>query len=422
MDVGEENFNLADLDVGISFDDVFLVPKKSKLSILDSVCLHSFFTPKIRLAHPFVAGSNVSGDTMGIEMARNGGIAIMKYASIEEQVDMVSKVKSAQNFIDNNPQALVESANIFDVNELTNNTNIASHPICNSSGIFLGMVSARDFYKNTNVLQNVLQCCVPSVSCVSGPPNISRDAAEELFRKHKYLSNIPLVQKNGVLSGMISMSLLEKTSSDNNLYTAVSVNCKGFRIERIRRLVEANTDVIVIEEEHAYTTECIDICRRIRERYPKYDTDSPGIIVGNIFSCDAIEEFVESYNGCIDGIKIGQPKTALECGFGVPLLTSIFECSKYAHELGLTAIADIGKESPANMIKALAAGASCIVMNDGFANTKQSILPKEKFSYFENVSDIVAEWSDSINHGVFYGGGTLENLRKNTRWIYNVKR
>lgn len=424
-------FSLADLDVGISFDDVFLVPKRSKISLLETPYLNTSFTPNIKLKHPFVSGSSVSGERMAIEMARNGGIAIVKNLKIDEQSDIISKVKSAQNFIKTSDVTVFsENSSIFSSSELIDKTGTKSHPVCGPGGIFLGMIGVRDFYRiKSNGLITVSECCTPKVACVTGPPNISRIEAEDLFARNKSIDNIPLVAKDGTLAGMISMDLLDKTRNSDSVVSDINDNLRvaasiGYNasFDKIRKLVEVGTDVLVLEEDHAYTVECMDVCRKIRERYSKFESGSPEIIAGNVFACDAIEGFMETYSQCIDGVKIAQPKSALDCGFGVPLLTSIFECANYCHEMNMTAVADIGNETEANMVKALAAGADALIVNKQLADTKESISKKKKYSSFDDAVSVVREWNETVQQGVFYGGGTMERLRRDATWIYKVSK
>ena len=359
-----------------TFDDVLLVPNKSEI-LPREVKLNTNLTKSIELNIPIVSAGmdTVTDSKMAIAIAREGGIGIIhKNMSIEEQASEVDRVKRQENGVITDPFYLSPENTVEEALQLMSRYRISGVPIT-TKGKLVGIITNRDIIFETDYSKKIDQVMTKE-GLVTGPENTTIEEAKELLKKHK-IEKLPLVDEDNNLKGLITIKDIEKAIKFPNaakdlqgrLLCGAAVGVTPDMMDRVEALVKAAVDVVVVDTAHGHSQGVIDAVKKIKEVYPKLQ-----VIAGNIATAEAAKALIEAGADCIKvGIGPGSIcTTRVVAGVGVPQLTAVMDCYEVAKEYGAPVIADGGIKYSGDIVKALAAGASVVMMGSMFAGCEEA--------------------------------------------------
>ena len=364
---------------GLTFDDVLLVPGPSDVLPKD-VSLSVNLTEKIKLNIPIISAGmdTVTESRMAISMARQGGLGIIhKSMSIEEQAEQVVTVKRSENGVITNPFYLTPEHQVFDAEHLMSSYRISGVPIINNEEELklVGIITNRDmrFIQDYSVL---IDDVMTKENLVTAPVGTTLADAEKILQQYK-IEKLPIVDENGILNGLITIKDIEKViefpnaakDTQGRLLVGAAVGVTSDTMLRVKKLVEAEVDVIVIDTAHGHSKGVLETVAAIRTEFPSLE-----IIAGNVATAEGARAL---YEAGADVVKVGIGPgsictTRVVAGVGVPQITAIYECASVARELGKTMIADGGVKYSGDIMKALAAGGHVVMLGSLLAGTTES--------------------------------------------------
>ncbi|MEO0143854.1 MAG: IMP dehydrogenase [candidate division WOR-3 bacterium] len=359
----------------LTFDDVLLVPQRSNVLPKD-VDVQTYFCRGIKLNIPIVSAAmdTVTEHKMAIAIAKEGGIGIIhRNLTIERQVEEVKKVKRYESWIIYEPYTLGPDNLVAEAKKLISEKNISGIPIVDENKKLLGIVTRKDLIFEENNLKPLKEIMNENVIYAYYP--ITPEEAKEIMKKYK-IEKLPIVDKEKKLIALITLKdLLKKvqfpnsnTDENGRLRVGAAVGIKDI-IERSENLINANVDVIVIDTAHAHSEYVLKAIKEFRKHFKDFP-----LVVGNVATAEAVEDLIALK---VDGIKVGIGPgsictTRVIAGVGVPQLSAILECSQVAHKYNIPIIADGGIRYSGDITKALAAGASCVMIGNLLAGTDES--------------------------------------------------
>lgn len=361
------------IDEGITFDDVLLVPRHSMV-VPGEVDMSTALTKNIRLNIPLVSApmDTVTESALAIALAQEGGIGIIhRNLSIKGQALEVEKVKRSENGIITDPITLPPSESTETARRLMAEHNISGIPIVADDGNLVGILTRRDmkFLSAGKRIEEVMT----ARNLVTAPPETSLDKAETILNQHK-VEKLLLVDPEGRLSGLITMRDIDKLrqfprsckDARGRLRVGAAIGLMDF--ERAESLIAKDVDVIVIDTSHGHKEIVAKTIRQIKDRY---DID---VIAGNIATAEAAKDLIDAG---ADSLRIGIGPgaictTRVVTGVGVPQITAIHQTVKVAEPAGVPVIADGGVRHSGDVTKAIAAGASSVMMGSLFAGLDES--------------------------------------------------
>ena len=364
---------------GLAYDDVLLVPQKSSIRSRADVDLRTKLTKNISLSIPFISSNvdTVTGATMAIIMAKLGGMGIIhRFMSIERQASKIARVKRSEGFILGSPFVIGPNQTRGEARIIMKEYQITSLIVTDEEKKIVGLVTERDMWFEDDDTLKISEIMTPREKLITASPTVSIDAARKIFKKNK-IEKLPLIGKDGTLKGLItSRTVLNKDRFPNatqdehgRLRVGAAVGVVGDYMERAAELIKAGADVLVVDIAHVYSDHGLTAIKKLRKKFPKID-----LIGGNIATPDAARALILA--GC-DALKVGIGPggiciTRMVAGAGVPQLTAVMQCSKVAHKYKIPVIADGGTNYPGDMTKALAAGASTVMLTGWLAGTDES--------------------------------------------------
>ncbi len=361
---------------GLTFDDVLLVPQHSEV-LPNQVDLTTWLTKKIKLNIPIMSAAmdTVTENRMAIAIAREGGIGIIhKNMSIEEQADQVDKVKRSEHGVIVDPFYLSKDHLLSDAVSLMEKYRISGVPIT-ENGKLIGIITNRDIRFETDFSKRIEEV-MTSENLITAPVGTTLSEAQEILRKHK-IEKLPLVDDEGYLKGLITIKDIEKTIQYPNsakddkgrLLVGAAVGIAKDTMERIEALVDANVDVIAVDTAHGHSQNVINLVKEIKTKFPDLQ-----LIAGNVATAEATRALIEAGADCIKvGIGPGSIcTTRVVAGIGVPQITAIYDCAQEADKYGIPVIADGGIKYSGDITKAIAAGASVVMLGSLLAGTEES--------------------------------------------------
>ena len=384
---------------GITFDDVLLVHSYSEV-IPNQVFLKTHLTKDIELNIPMMSAGmdTVTEHRMAIAMARQGGIGIIhKNMSIEEQAEEVDKVKRSENGVITDPFYLSPEHTLGDANDLMAKFRISGVPITEGKKL-VGIITNRDLKFETDFSKKIKEC-MTSEGLITAPEGITLDEAKMILagaRKEK----LPIVDKDGNLSGLITIKDIEKQikypnsakDKQGRLLCGAGVGVTANILDRVDALVKSKVDVIVIDTAHGHSANVLRVVKMVREKYPDL-----AIIAGNVATGEATEALIQAG---VDAVKVGIGPgsictTRVVAGIGVPQITAIMDCYAVAKKYGIPIIADGGIKYSGDMTKAIAAGANVCMMGSIFAGCDESpgtfeLFQGRKYKVYRGMGSIAA--------------------------------
>ena len=361
----------------LTFDDVLLMPAKSN-GLPAEADLQTVFSKNIPLNIPIssAAMDTVTEARLAISLAQQGGIGIIhRNLSIEEQSGEVDKVKRSESGMIVDPITMHPNDRLRDVLDIMSRYKISGVPITNQKGKLLGILTNRDLRFETNLDLSVSEVMTRE-DLVTVRQGISMEKAKKKLHEHR-IEKLLVVDKNYMLKGLITVKDITKViaypdaAKDDlgRLRVGAAVGATGDYIERACELEESGADVIVVDTAHGYTGRVLKAVAQLKKKLKKAD-----LVAGNIASGDAVRELKQAG---VDGVKVGMGPgsictTRVVTGAGVPQITAIMEAAKVARRLKIPVIADGGIKFSGDIPKALAAGASCVMIGNLFAGTDES--------------------------------------------------
>ena len=367
---------LAKIREGLTFDDVLLVPQKSNV-LPREVDLSVQLAKNLRLNIPMLSAAmdTVTDSRMAIAIAREGGLGIIhKNMSIEAKASMVDKVKRSENGVITDPFFLSPEHKVSDAQELMSRYRISGVPIT-ENGKLVGILTNRDLRFETDFDQPIGNVMTKE-NLVTAPVGTDLDTAKKILAKHR-IEKLPIVDENYNLRGLITIKDIQKSTkypnsardSRGRLLCGAAVGVTHDTMERVAALVAAQVDCIGLDTAHGHSAGVLTMVEKIRAAYPDLT-----IIAGNVATAPATEDLIKAG---ADVVKVGIGPgsictTRVIAGIGVPQITAIMDCSEAADKYGKTIIADGGIKYSGDIPKAIAAGASAVMMGSLFAGTEES--------------------------------------------------
>ncbi|PMC33692.1 IMP dehydrogenase [Bacillus sp. UMB0899] len=387
---------------GLTFDDVLLVPAKSEVLPRD-VDLSVQLTPSLKLNIPIISAGmdTVTEAELAIAIARQGGIGVIhKNMSIEQQAEQVDKVKRSERGVITDPFYLTPDHQVFDAEHLMGKYRISGVPIVNNpeEEKLVGIITNRDmrFIQDYSIK---ISDVMTKENLVTAPVGTTLKEAESILQKHK-IEKLPLVDNDGILKGLITIKDIEKViefpnsakDSHGRLVVAAAVGVTGDSMIRVKKLVEANVDAIVVDTAHGHSKGVLDTVKAIRNEYP-----SLNIVAGNVATAEATKDLIEAGANVVKvGIGPGSIcTTRVVAGVGVPQITAVYDCATEARKHGVAIIADGGIKYSGDMVKALAAGGHAVMLGSLLAGTSESpgateIFQGRRFKVYRGMGSVAA--------------------------------
>lgn len=375
----DEKFN----QLGLTFDDVLLVPAKSDV-LPREVEVSTYLTKNIKLNIPFMSSGmdTVTEAKMAIAMAREGGIGVIhKNMPIDRQANEIDKVKRSEHGIIVDPIFLSPNNLLQDAHDLMEKYHISGVPITEKDKL-VGIITNRDLRFETDLSRKIRECMTHE-HLITAPVGTSPEEAKELLRKHR-IEKLPLIDADGNLKGLITIKDIEKAQKYPNsakdqkgrLLVAAAIGVGHDMMERVEAVVAAKVDVLVVDTAHGHSQGVLDAVRKIKGAYPEVE-----VIAGNVATAEATRDLIEAG---ADAIKVGIGPgsictTRVIAGIGVPQITAVYNCANAARAYGVPIIADGGIKYSGDIAKAIAAGANVVMVGNLLAGTEES--PGEKIIY-----------------------------------------
>ena len=362
---------------GLTFDDVLLIPAKSDVLPAD-VSLKTRLTNKISLNIPVLSAAmdTVTESNLAIAIAREGGAGtIHKNMTIEAQVDQVDRVKRSENGVITNPIFLGPDNYVYEAEALMHKFKISGVPICDANKRVIGIITNRDmrFMVDFNVR---ISDVMTKENLVLAPEGTTLADAQEILRRHK-IEKLPIVDANNILKGLITIKDIEKATkypnsakdSRGRLICGAAIGVTVDCVDRAGALLAAGADFLVLDSAHGHSQGIINKVFEVKNAFPDAQ-----IIAGNIATGAAARELIEAG---ADAIKVGIGPgsictTRIVAGIGVPQITAICDAAEVADKYGIPVIADGGLKYSGDIVKAIAAGASSVMIGSMFAGCEES--------------------------------------------------
>ena len=367
-----------DILVALSYDDVLLTPQRTSVTSRRTVDTGTWLSRNVRLNMPIVSANmdTVTENGMAIAMARQGGIGIIhRFLTVEAEAEEVRKVKRAETFFITQPYTIGPDETVERARSAMERNDISGLVVVDDAGRLAGLLSSRDVRFVRNPDSTVGEVMTPRQKLITAPADVSLEEASEIFAKHK-IEKLPLVA-DGVVVGLIAAKDLEQMGDNphaakdkrGHLIVGAAIGVMNDAMERSVALVDAGVDVLVVDVAHGHAQTVIDIVQRLKQRWPDVD-----VIAGNVATAEGALDLVEAG---VDAVKVGVGPgaactTRIVTGAGVPQLTAVLECAAVCHEHGVPIIADGGIKTSGDVAKALAAGASTVMLGSLLAGTDES--------------------------------------------------
>ena len=390
---------------GLTFDDVLLIPAESDVTP-DMVKLQTKLTNKITLNIPLMTAAmdTVTESEMAIAIAREGGIGVIhKNMTIEEQATEVDKVKRSENGVITNPFYLSPNHTVEDADKLMGKYKISGVPICEADGTLVGILTNRDLRFMTDFSAKIADVMTPKSELVTAMAGTTLEDAKKILMKSK-IEKLPLVNKDGKLTGLVTIKDIEKAvkypntarDSKDRLLCAAALGVTADVLDRAKALYEAGVDAFVLDSAHGHSKNILANVTKVKNAFPDVE-----LIAGNVATADATEALIKAG---ADAVKIGIGPgsictTRVVAGIGVPQITAIYDSAERADKYGIPVIADGGIKYSGEIVKALAAGGSVVMVGSLVAGCDEApgeteIWQGRQFKVYRGMGSLGA-----MNHG-----------------------
>lgn len=363
---------------GLTFDDVLLIPAESDV-LPNEVDLSTYLTKNIKLNIPLMTSAmdTVTESTMAIAIAREGGIGVIhKNMTIEDQATEVDKVKRSENGVISDPFFLYPQNTAQDAENLMRKYKISGVPICEEDGTLVGILTNRDMRFMTDYSVKIADVMTPKEKLVTAMSGTTLEEAKKILMASK-VEKLPLVDKNGKLTGLVTIKDIEKSlkypntarDSQDRLLCAAAVGITGDMLARAKALVDAHVDALVLDSAHGHSKNIMKAVDTVKNAFPQIS-----LIAGNVATAEATEALIKAG---ADAVKVGIGPgsictTRVVAGIGVPQITAIYDSAEMADKYGVPIIADGGIKYSGEIVKAIAAGGSVVMVGSLVAGCEES--------------------------------------------------
>ena len=384
---------------GLTFDDVLLVPKYSDITSRSQTDLSTKLSRNISINIPFVSANmdTVTESSMAVTMARAGGIGIIhRFLTIQEQANEVLKVKRSGSVMIENPYSISSEKSIQDALDYAEDKEISGLLVVDSNSKLIGIVTERDllFANPNDHIHDVM-----TKDVVTAKPGVTLDEAKEILHKHR-IEKLPIIDDSGIIKGLITSKDITNNADYPNAskdkkgrpLVGAAVGVKGDFLERSESLLEAGADVLVVDIAHGHSENELNTIRNIKKAFPDCE-----LIAGNIATAQGAEDLIKAG---VDAVKVGVGSgsiciTRVITGSGVPQLTAVMDCAKIGKDHGIPIISDGGTRTSGDATKALAAGASSVMVGSMLGGTDESpgtVLTKngKRFKVYRGMASLAA--------------------------------
>ncbi|AFS81564.1 inosine-5'-monophosphate dehydrogenase [Candidatus Nitrosopumilus koreensis AR1] len=384
---------------GLTFDDVLLVPKYSDITSRSQTDLSTKLSRNITINIPFVSANmdTVTESAMAATMARAGGIGIVhRFLTIQEQANEVLKVKRSGSVMIENPYSISSDKSIQDALDYAEDKEISGLLVVDSNSKLVGIVTERDllFANSNGKVSDVM-----TKDVVTAKPGVTLDEAKNILHKHR-IEKLPIVDDAGIIKGLITSKDITNNTDYPNAskdkkgrpLVGAAVGVKGDFLERSESLLDAGADVLVVDIAHGHSENAISTVRNIKKAFPDCE-----LIAGNIATAHGAEDLIKAG---VDAVKVGVGSgsiciTRVITGSGVPQLTAVMDCAKIGNDYGIPIISDGGTRTSGDATKALAAGASSVMVGSMLGGTDESpgtVLTKngKRFKVYRGMASLAA--------------------------------
>ena len=384
---------------GLTFDDVLLVPKYSDITSRSQTNLSTKLSRNISINIPFVSANmdTVTESSMAVAMARAGGIGIIhRFLTIEEQANEVLKVKRSGSVMIENPYSISLEKSIKDALDYAEDKEISGLLVVDSNSKLVGIVTERDllFANSNGSISDIM-----TKDVVTAKPGVALDEAKQILHQHR-IEKLPIVDDSGIIKGLITSKDITNNADFPNAskdkkgspLVGAAVGVKGDFLERTESLLEAGTDVLVVDIAHGHSENAISAIKNIKKAFPDCE-----LIAGNIATAQGTEDLIKAG---VDAVKVGVGSgsiciTRVITGSGVPQLTAVMDCAKIGNDYGIPIISDGGTRTSGDATKALASGASSVMVGSMLGGTDESpgtVLTKngKRFKVYRGMASLAA--------------------------------
>ena len=384
---------------GLTFDDVLLVPKYSDITSRSQTDLTTQLSRNISINIPFVSANmdTVTESSMAVVMARAGGIGIIhRFLTIQEQTNEVLKVKRSGSVMIENPYSISSDKSIQDALDYAEDKNISGLLVVDSNSKLIGIVTERDllFANPNNSINDIM-----TKDVVTAKIGVTLEESKEILHKHR-IEKLPIIDDSGIIKGLITSKDITNNANFPNAskdkkgrpLVGAAVGVKGDFLERSESLLEAGVDVLVVDIAHGHSENALSTVRNIKKAFPSCE-----LIAGNIATAQGAEDLIKAG---VDAVKVGVGSgsiciTRVITGSGVPQLTAVMDCAKIGRDYDIPIISDGGTRTSGDATKALAAGASSVMVGGMFGGTDESpgtVLTKngKRFKVYRGMASLAA--------------------------------
>ena len=363
---------------GITFDDVLLVPKFSDISSRTQTDLSTKLSKNITLNIPLISANmdTVTESTMAVTMARQGGIGIIhRFLTIQEQANQVLKVKRSGSVMIENPYLVNQDETISTALDIMDEKEVSGLLVVDSESSLVGILTERDvLFESLDSTKLVKELMTKDV--ITSKPGINVDEAKDILKSNR-IEKLPLVDDDQKIHGLYTTQDILNTEnypiasqdSKGRPLVGAAVGVKGDFLERTEALLEAGTDAIVVDIAHGHSENAISTVKNIKKAFPDCE-----LIAGNVATAQGVEDLVKAG---VDAVKVGVGSgsiciTRVITGSGVPQLTAVLDCAEIGKQYDIPIISDGGTRTSGDATKALAAGASSVMLGSMLGGTDES--------------------------------------------------
>ncbi|MDC0193711.1 IMP dehydrogenase [Candidatus Nitrosopelagicus sp.] len=363
---------------GITFDDVLLVPKFSDISSRTQTDLSTKLSKNITLNIPLISANmdTVTESTMAVTMARQGGIGIIhRFLTIEEQANQVLKVKRSGSVMIENPYQINEDQSISTALDIMTDKEVSGLLVVDSESRLVGILTERDvLFESLDSTKLVKELMTKDV--ITSKHGINVDEAKDILKNNR-IEKLPLIDDDQKIHGLYTTRDILNTEnypiashdSKGRPLVGAAVGVKGDFLERTEALLEADTDAIVVDIAHGHSENAISTVKNIKKAFPDCE-----LIAGNVATAQGTEDLIKAG---VDAVKVGVGSgsiciTRVITGSGVPQLTAVLDCAEIGKKYDIPIISDGGTRTSGDATKALAAGASSVMLGSMLGGTDES--------------------------------------------------
>ena len=363
---------------GLTFDDVLLIPAESDV-LPNEVDFSTNLTKNIKLNIPLMTSAmdTVTESNMAIAIAREGGIGVIhKNMTIEDQATEVDKVKRSENGVITNPFFLSPQHTAMDAEGLMRKYKISGVPICEADGTLVGILTNRDMRFMTDYSVRIADVMTPKEKLVTAMAGTTLEEAKKILMASK-VEKLPLVDKNGKLTGLVTIKDIEKSvkypntarDKEGRLLCAAAIGVTNDMLDRAGALVNSQVDALILDSAHGHSKNILKAIEKVKNAFPEIS-----LIAGNVATAEGTEALIKAG---ADAVKVGIGPgsictTRVVAGIGVPQITAIYDSAEMADKYGIPTIADGGIKYSGEIVKAIAAGGSVVMVGSLVAGCEES--------------------------------------------------